>query len=225
MSAISAGRTTITLETIDRTNSKFSASFVLEVKANYISGFSLGQSEYNIEIGETIYPELILSPPDAGIKSIMFSFNSSQTGVASTNNANRSITGKKEGSGVLSVSVTFDDKTTHTAQATINVLPMQITSFSFTADNTVLVVDGRASECYTRVRYEITPSNASYTALSFSVSDESVVDLKDTNGTNASGYRMVYAVGPGQCTITMTVYLSDGSVISESIYLTVIEKS
>jgi len=222
ISAVSNGTTTIKLETVDRTNKKFSASFVLTVKANYVSSFTLGKSEYNIQVGETIYPELILSPPEAIIRSVSFSFSSSPSGVANVNSVNRSVTGRNAGSGVLTVRVTFEDRTTHTAQATVNVLAMQIDSISFTANKTVLQVEGRSSaDRRATLSYRITPTNASITSVTFTSSDESVATVTSPNSKSVSGSRTVNAVGPGQCTITMTIHLPDGSTRTQAIAISV----
>ena len=224
VSAISAGTTTIKLETIDRANSKFSASFVLTVKDNYTSSFTLGQSEYKVRIGETIYPELILSPPGAVVSSVSFTSDTSLSKIASVSSANRSVKGNKAGSGILTVKVTFEDKTSHTAQATIIVLPTMIESLSLTANKTVLKLGSKlVTDSSASVTYRINPTNASFVSVVLSSSDESVATVVTTSGTTASGSRQAKAVGPGTCVITATVTMYDGSVVTESLTLTVLQ--
>lgn len=222
VTAISNGTTTISLETVDRTGGKFSASFVLTVKSNYVSSFTLGQSVYNVKIGETITPELVLSPADAIIRSVSFSFSSSPTGIASVSSGNKTVTGKAAGTGVLTVSVTFEDRTNHTAQATINVLPMPIEAISFTASKTVLQINNRVADSRTNVSYRITPSNATYTSIVFSSSDESVATVTNTSSKTVSGTRTVNAEGPGKCMIIMSVFFADGSHTTQQLEITVI---
>ncbi|MCL1808181.1 MAG: Ig-like domain-containing protein [Clostridiales bacterium] len=221
ISAIAAGTTIIKLETTDRTGSKFSNSFSLTVKDNYTSSFTLGKSSYTLGIGETIYPELNTSPATAVIKTVSFSF--SPSGAASVNSTSRSITGKKEGSGVLTVKVTFEDKTSHTAQANITVQPMPVDTVSFTASKTVLKVNGKSTEGYVNASYRITPSNASYESITFSSSNTSVATVANTSSNSASGSRKIEAISPGNCTITMTIKFSNGATRTESLSITVIE--
>ena len=224
VSAISAGTTTIKLETVDRTNTRFSASFVLTVKANYVSSFTLGQSAYSIKIGETIYPELILSPPDAIVKSVSFTSDSNLSAAATVSSANRSVRGTKVGSGILTVKVTFEDNTSHTAQATITVLPNWVDSITLTANKTTLKVDGKyASDSVASVTYRINPSNASFISASLSSSDESVATVVTTSSAMSSVSRQVKAVSPGTCDIIVTVTMFDGSVVTERITITVIQ--
>ena len=218
ISAISEGTTVITLETVDRTGAIFTENFILAVKSNYVSSFKLEKSTYNINIGETIYPELILSPSNAVVKTVTFSFSSNVSGIVSTNNTTRSVTGKKEGSGVLSVKVTFEDKTTHTAQATVNVLPNAVESVSLVASRSVLKKTGET----TSVKYTISPKDASYKSITFSSSDESVATVANSSSVSASGSRTVRAVDFGECVIKMTIQFSDGSTRSESVSIAVL---
>ena len=220
ISAISAGQTTITVEATDWAGNKASSSFILTVKEDITSAVSFEHASYEVNIGETIYPQIVVTP-EQGIRSVTFSM--SESGLASVSGTSQSVKGSKAGTATLTARVTLDDanRTVHTIQTTITVLPMPIDTLTLTATRSSLIIGGLSSNSYTFASYRITPSNASYTHFTIESSDESVVSVATSTSNTSSGSRRVTAEGVGNATVTITVYMSDGSTRTESVYFTV----
>ena len=181
VTAVGAGTTTITVKTND---GNFTATVTVTVSKDVVqvTGVTLNRTTMNVAVNETIALTATVAPSDASNKAVVWS--SSNTTVA-TVDANGRVTGKKDGTAVITVT-TVDGS--FTASVTVTVATEAVKGIAFTNCPATLLQGNAVT-----LAVKWTPANASNKNLTWSV----------TNGTGTATVNngRVTAGSPGSVTV------------------------
>ena len=158
-----------------------------------VTGVTLDKATLSLETGKTGQLTASVAPTNATNKAV--SWSSDTTAVATVDKTGK-VTAVKAGTAKITVKTTDGSKT---AVCTVTVKDPVVNVTGVTLDKTTLSLDtGKKGQ----LTATVTPSNASYKAVSFTSSDDAIATV-DNDG-------LVTAVAPGSAKITVES-LMDGS--------------
>ncbi len=192
ITGVGVGTVTITVTTIDGSHTAEVTVIVTAIVS--VSGVSVDESTVSIVDGLTATVVATVSPANATDKSVTWS--SDETSIATVDNGVITALGV----GTATITVTTIDGS-HTAEVTVTVTPILVSSVSVDESTVSIVVDGLTAT----ILATVSPANATDDSVTWSSDETSVATV------NQSGE--ITGVGVG--TVTITVTTIDGSHTAE----------
>ncbi len=170
-----------------------------------VSSITINTAEQTIDLGASLRISATVSPSNADNKTLSYSSSNEAVATISEDGILTTV-----GEGTTTITVSSTDGSEVSATVNITVYNFELESVEVTNAPDFEVVVGSSL----RLRTSVTPSEASVT-MSYESSDENVATV--TGG-------MLTMVGAGEATITVTATKADGSSVSTSFTITVVEQ-